>query len=294
MKSSCYKSRFSMLIYILALFIAISIIIFAITKAISTFNPKSAVVYYGDNPPYDLLGSFDISIVEPGHGNTNTLQFKRHKEKFFAYVSIGEVEKNRSYYSQIKKEWIIGENKLWESKLLNLANREYQEFLINHVIKDLMKEGYKNFFFDTVDSYHLLSLNEKMRNNYEDDIVLFLKKLKKKYPDIKLILNRGFEIIDRAYPYIDGVLFESLFYGLDNKTLDYHKVSQKDREWLLTKVKNIKSYDLIVIALDYLPPSQKEKAKDIAKEIKSLNIVPYIGDKHLHNIGTSFNKPARR
>jgi endo-alpha-1,4-polygalactosaminidase (GH114 family) len=128
-----------MLIYIFALFVSISIIIFAVIKAISTFNPKSAVIYYGDNPPYELLASFDISIVEPGHGNTNTTEFQKHKEKIFAYVSIGEVEKNRSYYSQIKKEWIIGENKLWQSKLLNLANKEYQDFLYHFLFFKLFK-----------------------------------------------------------------------------------------------------------------------------------------------------------
>ncbi len=279
-----------MLLYILFFFVAIATIVFAINKAIFAYNPKSAVVYYGDNPDYNILGSFDISIVEAGHGDTQNIAFKKYRDKIFAYVSIGEVDKNRSYYSMLKKEWILGENKLWKSKLLNLANSEYQNFLIDNVIKKLIEEGYQNFFFDTVDSYQLLGLNSKMKSQYEDDIVLFLKKLKNKYPNIKIILNRGFEIIDKVHPYIDGVLFESLFFGLDNKTLDYSQVSQKDRDWLLTKVKKIQSYNLIVIALDYLPSTQKEKAREVAQKIKSLNIVPYIGDRYLHEVGISIGR----
>ena len=262
-------------------------IIFVVVMRINYFNPKSAVVYYGNNPNYKVLDSFDISIVESGHINSGDIEFQKYKKKMFAYVSIGEVEKNRSYYQEIKKEWILGENRLWKSKLLNLSNRDYQNFLIDNVIGSLIKDGYENFFFDTVDSYHLLSLNDKLRDKYENDIVIFLKHLKTKYPNIKIILNRGFEIIDRVYPYIDGVLFESLFCGLDNKTLAYRDIPPKDREWLLGKVKNIQSYKLFVIALDYLPPNQDKKAKNIIQKIKALNIIPYIGEKDLQNIGIS-------
>ncbi len=282
MKHLCYKNR--MIIYSIILLI---MIIFAVLKWINYFNPKSAVVYYGDNPPYEVLGSFDISIVESGHINSEDIGFQKYKKKIFAYVSIGEVEKNRSYYQDIKKEWILGENRLWQSKLVNLSNRDYQNFLIDHVIGSLIEDGYENFFFDTVDSYHLLSLNGKLKNKYENDIVTFLKKLKTKYPNIKIILNRGFEIIDKVHPYINGVLFESLFCGLDNKTLAYRDIPKNDREWLLAKVEKIQSYNLFVIALDYLPQTQDKKAKDTIQKIKALNIIPYIAEKDLQSIGMS-------
>ncbi len=284
MRHLCCKNRLFILVYILAL----SIIGVAIFKFLTSFNPKSAVVYYGDKHPSDRLETFDIIILESGNVDTNTEGFKKNREKIFTYVSIGEVEKNRSYYSQIKQEWLGGENKLWKSKLLDLSKEGYKNFLIDSVITDLIKKGYKNFFFDTVDSYHLLPLTEKEKLSYELEIVDFLKKLKTKYPNIKIILNRGFEIIDRAYPYINGVLFESLFYGLDHKTLDYRQVPYKDREWLLAKVKMIQSYKLPVIALDYLPPKEMKKAKVVAKKIHDLNIIPYIGDKYLQAIGVSY------
>ncbi len=282
MKHLCYKNR--VIIYSIALLI---MVIFAIVKWIYYFNPKSAVVYYGNNPPYELLGSFDISIVESGHIDSENILFKKYKKKMFAYVSIGEVEKNRSYYPMIKKEWVLGENGVWKSKILDVSNIEYQNFLINHVIKSLIEDGYKNFFFDTIDSYNILSPNNEMKNRYELGIVTFLKKLKIKYPNIKIILNRGFEIIDKVHPYVNGVLFESLFCGLDNKTLAYKDISSQDREWLLEQVKKIQSYNLFVIALDYLPKEEIEKAQETIQKIKNLNIIPYIGERDLQTIGIS-------
>ena len=274
MKLLCFKNR------ILLIFLLLQTFLFA-------FSPKSAVVYYGDSHPYEMLGAFDIVVLEPGNTDVSSYGFKTYKDKIFAYVSVMEIEKNRSYYKKIKKRWIKSKNALWKSLILDISNREYRNFLINRVLRDLYKKGYKNFFFDTVDSYHIFAKKKKDKKKYEKALIAFFKTVKKRYPRSKIIVNRGFEIIDEIYPFIDGVLFESLFYGLSSKDLSYKKVSKEDREWLLSWVKKIKKYGLFVISLDYLPENKMNTAKEIAKKIESFGIIPYVAQKKLNTVGVS-------
>ncbi len=285
MKLLCFKNK---LIFFLFFLLSITFL------SANSFNPKSAVVYYGDSHPYEMLGAFDIIITDPANVDVSSFGFKLYKDKIFAYISIGEVNKNRSYYKSIKKRWVKSENRLWKSLILDISNREYQNFLINRVLKKLYKKGYKNFFFDTVDSYHFIAKSEKERKKYETSLISFFKKVKKRYPKAKIILNRGFEIVERVFNVIDGVLFESLFYGLSPKDLRYTKVSEEDRKWLLSWAEKIKSLGLFVVALDYLPEYKSELAKKTAEKIGRLGIIPYIAQKDLQTIGTSLNNSLKR
>ena len=284
MKLLCFKNRSVNFLFLL-LFLPV---------AVFSAAPKSAVVYYGDSHPYEMLGAFDVIITDPGNLDTSSLGFKLYKKKIFAYVSVGEVNKNRSYYKKIKKRWIKRENGLWKSFVVDVSNREYQNFLMNEVLRKLYLRGFENFFFDTVDSYHLIAKSDKDRRKYEKALISFFKRVKKRYPKAKIILNRGFEIIEETAEVIDGVLFESLFYGLSPKDLRYKKVSSEDRKWLRFWIEKIRSLGLFVISLDYLPENEKALAEKTVKDIEKLGVIPYVAPKNLKVIGISSIKPVKR
>ena len=256
---------------------------------------KSAIVYYGDDISYPMVGVNDYIIVEPENINTYTHGFKLYKNKIYGYVSVGEVEKERNYYKKIKNSWVIGKNRNWNSKVMDISNKEYREFLLKNVIEPMRKRGFKNFFLDTLDSYQAISTNQDFTKKMEDGLVFFIKELKRKYPDSKIVLNRGFEIIDRVYNDIEAVLFESLFYGLSSKNLSFKRVSQQDRKWLLAQVEKIQDYNIPVISLEYINKSEKSKIKETISDLNRLNIIPYISfNKELNSYGVSNKVPIKR
>ena len=251
--------------------------------------PKSAVVCYGQHLPIEKLEKFDIVIVEPDAIDTEDPEFEKIRDKTYAYVSIGECAKNRDYYCKLDKAWFAGENGVWNSQVLDMGNRDYQRFMLTLVLADLKKRGFRHFFFDTVDAWQHVAKTAQERKAYVKRVADFIKSVKRAYPESGIILNRGFEIIDLVHEEIDGVLFESLFYGLDPKTLDYREVPEADRAWLMGQVQKVIAYGLPVIALDYLPPEAHEKiAADIAR-IQKEEMIPYVGDRYLQKIGFSAN-----
>jgi len=239
-------------------------------------------------PPEEAFYLYDWLVVDPDNFSFEKLKekyyIKNKKPKLFAYVSVGEIEPYRKYYKETDKSWIIGKNKDWKTYIADIRKKEYREFLINKVLKNLSK--YDGFFFDTLDSYQI-ALKPSEYKDYENALAEFIIQVKKTFPDKKIILNRGFEVVPQVKDYIDAVVAESLFYGLDTKTMKYKKMKEEDIKWLLNKLNEIKNLGIKVIVIDYVDPKNKKLQKEVAKKIYENGFIPYVTDKDLKTLGTS-------
>ncbi|WP_345991077.1 endo alpha-1,4 polygalactosaminidase [Sulfurimonas sp. HSL-1716] len=262
--------------------------------AYASLQDKSAVLYYGENISYPMVGVHDYIIVQPDNINTYSHGFSVYKDKMYAYVSIGEIDKDAKEYAQAEKSWMLADNKAWNSKVMDIKDPNYQEFLFDKVIKPEAARGFENFFFDTLDSYRLAVKTEKEDKAYENALVSFINKFHERYPKAKLIINRGFNIIDKVHNSIQAVLFESYYRGIENKNLGYAKVSDAERKWLDKQIKKVKSYGLDVIAVDYLPFDEMDKADTLVQKIKTHGLIPYVSNRDLNIYGRSSKNALKR
>ena len=260
-----------------------------------SLKDKSATVYYGSNISYSMVGIHDYIIIQPDLTNVYTHGFKTYKDKIYAYISIGEIHPHIKEYKLIKPSWVLSENKAWKSKVLDIKNREYQEFIFKKMIEPLLKKGFKNFFFDTLDSYQLVSKTKKQREENRVALVKFINEFHKCYPDSKLIINRGFELIDDIYNSIEAVLFESYYKGLRGANLEYSDVSDNDRAWLDIYIDKIKSYGIPVISLDYLDANNiNPQAPKVIEKLKQRGLIPVVSNKELNIYALSSKNPIKR
>ena len=230
--------------------------------------------FYYDYKVPDEFNLYDLVVVQN--------DIKKVRKNYIAYVSIGE------QYKPIKK-WLLGKNKNWNSFVLDLRKREYQDYLLKKM-KNLNK--FQGFFFDTLDSYQLV-LPKKSWKSYEEAEVAFIKRVKKLYPDKKIILNRGFEIIDRVKNDVFAVVAEGMFYGFNGKK--FVEVPKEGREWLIAKLNHIKSLGIKVVVIDYFDGKDFKKAKEIAKKIEKVGFIPYVTNPELNILGvTDFDIVKRK
>jgi len=259
------------------------LLIFVAAPLSASFAHKSALVYYGDTLSYPMAGVHDYIIVEPAHTNVYTHGFSVYKEKIYAYLSVVEQEKRRE---DLDPQWIVGENKEWNSALCDIANESYQEYLLER-LSNLKKSGFENFFFDTMDSYMLYAKDTTQKEKYQQALIAFLQKVNRRFPEAKIVLNRGFELLESVHTIIEAVLFESYHYRLANNKEEYEKVSQEEKAWLDGHIEKIKSYGIDIIALDYLPMEEKEKIEETKEIILARGMIPYISVKELDIYGVS-------
>lgn len=141
------------------------------------------------------------------------------------------------------------------------------------MIAPLWKQGFRGFFLDTLDSYRLAAnFDEKAQ---QDGLVRVIETLHQRYPGIRLILNRGFEIVPRVRDKVQMVAAESLLRGWDASLKRYVNVPEKDREWLLQQLQTIRERDrLPVLSIDYVAPHDRDATRETARRIAQLGIIP--------------------
>lgn len=247
---------------------------------------RSTAFYYASKPPVDELSQFDRLVLEPD----NILEEELHAMTdrgvvAYAYLSVGEVGPTRAYASELNPSWILGKNPAWDSDVLDLANPALREFLLARAGK-LQADGYGGLFLDTMDSFNLIADTEDERERQQAGLSSLVREFAKRYPELRIMANRGFEVLDDIAPYIEAVVAESLYAAWNNTEQRYHAVPENDREWLLGKLDHARdNLQLDVIAIDYVPADQRDKARQVAARIAGHGFIPWVGNPALDLVG---------
>lgn len=262
------------------------ILINAVTFGLA--KPECVLFFYKNTPlPDDILYAYDWIVLDQDNEYINLINEKfymKKRAKMIGYLSVGEIEPYREYFNGLKN-YVIGKNPRWNSFIADIRNKNYREFLLNNVAKRIIDKGFEGFFLDTLDSYKLAS-DKKEWKEFQKAEIEFIKALRKKYPDKLIIVNRAFEIIDKIYRYIDAVVVESLFFTVGNRG-NYVETDNDYRNAIFTILEKIKKYQIPIIVIDYVDPSEKELAETIVEEISKKGFIPYVSDKYLQRVGFS-------
>ncbi|MDX8406985.1 MAG: endo alpha-1,4 polygalactosaminidase, partial [Mariprofundaceae bacterium] len=252
-------------------------------------DEQSIAFYYADHPPVHELSMFSKVVVEPDHLPKSDLQRLREGgSQVLAYVSIGEVRRDRPWYSETDEAWVLGENKAWNSAIMDMANPQWQAFILEHLVAPLAEQGYGGVFLDTLDSYQLATNDSAKRTVQQQGLIQLIQQLRQHFPELKILLNRGFEVVPDVHARIDGVVAESLFQTWNAATRRYGKVSADAHQWLQHKLGELhKRYHLPVYVIDYVSPADRVLARQTAKRISGLGFTPWVANPQLDMLGVS-------
>jgi len=245
---------------------------------------------YSKNIDDRFINFYDKVVVEADA--IDNIYAIRYPDKMVAYVSVGEIEPWRKTQTPYQKSWIISENKTWNSLIADLNQEAYQDFIFER-IKKLYKMGYRNFFLDTMDAYHVTAKDKKLFQRQQKALIAFVKRLDTQYPKATIVINRGFELLEEIHPHVDAIVAESLLARYNHATTSYVKVPKNDHEWLLNNFKKAQSYGLETISIEYSNKST-QKRLEIAKAVKALGVIPYVTDGLLQEQGECHVERIRR
>lgn len=241
--------------------------------------------YYGADLPVDELRAFDIVVVEPDHG-FDPKAYRTGLSELFAYVSLGEVDPKRAYGKDMPPFWFNGDNAAWGARVVDQTQPEWPRFVVERIVTPLWERGYRGLFLDTLDSYQIVAKKPEERHRQEQGLATVIRAIKQAYPELRLIFNRGFEILPEVHRDAFAVAVESLYQGWDQAEARYGEISETDRDWLLGQLRVVTAeYHLPVIAIDYVPLAQRALARQTAKKIKALGYIPWVSTPALDALG---------
>lgn len=270
----------------------LSSLFFGILLALPAISETAVAIYYGNSFPLAEFKVFDIVVVDPDHDN-QPLDYRRPYSQLYAYAAVAEAHPGRAYFPKIPDAWKIARNSDWDSVVIDQSPADWPVFFAEQVIAPLWARGYRGFFLDTLDSYRLAaSFDEKAQ---QAGLIRVIEMLHHRFPGIKLILNRGFEIVPSVRDKIQMVAAESLFRGWNARTAQYVEVPVTDREWLLGQLRTIHERDgLPILVIDYVPPHDRAATRSTAEKIRRLGFTPWVSDQALTTLGIGAVEPVPR
>lgn len=257
------------------------------------FADTAAAFYYGPDIPWSRLALYDYPVVEPDQADG--VPSSVSDQRFYAYVSLGEVLPQRSYFSQIKPEWRLGKNRNWGSWVLDQSQPELRDIFVDKVFAPLWEAGYRGFFLDTLDSYQLGVTEDAARQRQREGLAALINAVSERYPDVRFILNRGFELMPMITATVDAIAAESLYQRWLPDKDSYQVVPDTDREWLLQQFLQVqKQFDVDGIAIDYAPPAEREQARKLARLIANHGLIPWVTNPAIDGFGVGIREVLPR
>jgi uncharacterized protein (TIGR01370 family) len=267
---------------------------------------------YRDYTGRDLeaLKRFDVAVVEPY--SLPDRRFVRELgdsgTEVLAYLSIGEADSGRRY----RREWepigrtpdnpgiprtvlagddtaFIGPDPGWkDSYLVDASNPTWREVVLDQEIPYILWLGGGRFdglmldMVDVVDEYEGMPGGDRMR----DGMIDLIKAVREKYPDLMLVPNRGFGILEEMAPYIDGFKFEEMngAYGTVKGEPHYRRYhllvdeagKRENARELALLARVLKKHPMPVLVLDHV----RTKPPDLESARRCYDLALEFGMKH--------------
>ena len=203
---------------------------------------------------------------------TSIKKLKNNHTKIYAYLSIGSLEKYRSYYDDFKditfmdyenwpdERWVDVSNTLWQSHISNEADR----------LKSLGADG---LFMDNFDVYYFASeeyafTTEEFKEGIFNGCYTILDDLTKK--DLKLMINSGTDFLERCKEMdkitpadkIDVYAQECVFSNIEDYENDVFGRQEKEQQDYLFEMIDMMKAQSEVLLIEYT------KDKEVVKDIK--------------------------
>lgn len=233
---------------------------------------------YGDLFPEKVTG-YDYLILEPVYFSSEDVAvFKANNKKVLAYISLGEVDKSSWYYHKLAQH-TIGENKIWDSNILDLENPITTSVLFELIEGYMNEKGYDGLFLDNIDNFSIYGPTPHQKSA----LTAFLKRIKTAFPNIFMMQNAGVEIIADTREYVDVLGVESVATDFDFTSKIYRL---RDDETFTNRVKELSDieteHNIPIILIEYA--DTKLLQANIINRIEKLGWSYFIGRIELQNI----------
>ncbi|MFW0778225.1 MAG: endo alpha-1,4 polygalactosaminidase [Rickettsiales bacterium] len=248
------------------------------------------VVYYTDKLPASAFSDYDLIAFDSDH-HPDLLPLKAQGKILLGYISLAEAETYRSYYKKIKDKGLLLENNnLWKGHvIIDVRKEEWERMLLDELIPPILAQGFDGIMIDTIDSaiYPEIEHPEKYAGMKQGAVKL-VKAIRARYPNIKIMINRGLEIADQTAPYIDYLMAESTLTDWVPDPTKPKLVDEATYQRYLEMIRQARaaSPTLKIYSMDYWDMNDAQGVKSIYARQRAQGFVPYVSTmdlQHLHD-----------
>lgn len=244
---------------------------------------KHWVCCYNPQISPHIIRRFDLAFLDSEY--ERSLDMIRESSVIIGYLSLGEVNKNRQYFPEIKT-FVTFENPNWPgSFLMDVREGIWHELVISELIPEILKKGFQGLVLDTVDNAAYLEGLDPKYKGMREAMISLIKKINKAFPQVYIFTINGLSLFPEAGEVVDGIVAEDVSTSYDFEEKRYFKVPRNQHLEICKRLQSVKkTYKILILSLDYALPSQKELIQYARKEAKKYGFLPYISTIELDQV----------
>jgi len=177
---------------------------------------RNFTIYYGSGNE-EKIAKYDVAIIEAkGHLPEQVRIIQAGKCLCIGYMSIIEVNPSDYRFRYLKEEDFIkcnGKpeiNTTYGNYLVDIRSKRWQDILMHEAGRLIEGFGYDGIFLDTIGNVENPNVVKEYGSLLIDESVLFLEKLRSRYPNHIIIQNNAVEkLIQFTSGIVDGICWEN-------------------------------------------------------------------------------------
>lgn len=237
-------------------------------------------VYYGSNLPYADFARYDVLAFD-SDAYPDFAEHRREGQVILGYLSTSEAEEYRPYYKDIADMGVfIRPSDQWDAHMvIDIREQAWQDYFVHRLVPQVLAKGFDGIMLDTIDTpLYLEEAHPDALAGMHEAAVRLVKAIRTAHPDIRLMLNRGFPILDEVAGELDYILAESV--RVDHRLDDGSSRYFPDEVYAeyVEKLREAQRINpgLQAMTLDYWDMSDKMQVRRIYAEQRAHGFVPYV------------------
>jgi uncharacterized protein (TIGR01370 family) len=246
------------------------------------------IAFYGQTADEQVLSSYDIVILDPMFKGSISAAGAA-SARVCAYLSLGEIRKSDFFYDRVDRGALLEENPAWPgTRRIDVRHKSWKDLVIGQVIPFIAAGGYTGLLLDTLDTPpYLEQLDPKGKRGTRQAAVDLVQAIRKSYPEMLIIMNRGYALLPSVIDSVDGIVAESLLTSADQDPgggYKWNEPSEVALQLSLLAPAVRRQPRVPILSLDYWDPTDAATIRKIYLRQRLLGHHPYVATRMLDRI----------
>ena len=243
-------------------------------------EPVPWAVYYSDREPAAAFARFRLLVFDSDR-HPPLASLAGADKTLLGYISLAEIAESRDYFQSVKAEGILlGEHSVWKhSHYVDIRDERWRSRVLNQLIPAILNQGFNGVFLDNLDDPPALEdANPVKHRGMQKAAVELVRSIRQNFPDARIMVNRGYRLLDEVADSVDMVLGESVFTDYDFQSGTYRvRTPQAYREQVrILETARERHPALGVFTLDYWNPRDEQGIARIYRAQRANGFAPYV------------------
>jgi polysaccharide biosynthesis protein PelA len=245
-------------------------------------------ISYAQHPRPEEFQSFELIVLD-SDASVSLPALARPGRDLLAYLSLGEIEQHRPYFTWAKSAGILlGENPNWHGSFyVDVRQESWRRRVVDELVPAMLAAGFNGVFLDTLDDAAALEgQNPQSYRGMKTGAAALVRSLRDSFPRMCIMLNRGYDLFPAIAPFVDILLGESVYTTYETARRGYVRVPAAQYEEQVRRLNKARQANpkLKICSLDYWDPEARKEMRRIYRVERANGFAPYVATRELDRV----------